>query len=84
MEYATPTSPSIPKVEAHAYNESTMSDYCRFAQVVLSLPPMQGVDTNFDLGIEQVNSGQSDGLRTRFVLYTDNTLWHQLMMMKDL
>jgi len=61
--------PSIPKFEAHASNESAMSDYCRFAQDVLSLPPMEGFDTDFDLGIEQGDSSQSNGLHKRFVLY---------------
>ena len=61
-----------------------MSDYCKFAQVVLSLPHMERVDVDFDLGIEQDDSGRSDGPRTRLVLQTDNMLWRQLMMMKDL
>jgi len=40
VEFAAPMPPSILEVEAHASNESTMSDYCRFAQAVLSLPSM--------------------------------------------
>jgi len=38
VEFATHMSPSIPKVEAHASNKSAMSNCCRFAQAVLSLP----------------------------------------------
>jgi len=76
--------PSIPKVEAHASKESTMSDYYMFAQAVLSLPPVEGFDIDFDLGVEQGDNGQSDGPHTPFVLYTDNALWHKLMMKKDL
>jgi len=38
VEFAAPMPPSILEVEAHASNESTMSDYCRFAQVVLLAP----------------------------------------------
>jgi len=45
---------------------------------------MEGVDVDFNLGIEHDDSGQSDGPRTRFVLYTANMLWRQLMIMKDL
>ena len=41
---------SIPKVETS--NEFTMSEYCRFAQAVLSLPPIEGFDADFDLEIE--------------------------------
>jgi len=61
-----------------------MSDYCRFAQVVLSLPPMEGVDLDFNLGIEHDDSGPSNGARYRFILYADNTLWHHLMRKKHL
>ena len=54
----------------------------------LRLRSLEGVAYNVevltDLGIEQGNSDQSDGPRTRFVLYTDSRLWHQLMMAKDL
>ena len=60
-----------------------MSNYCRFAQVVLSLPLMKGVDLDFDLGIEYDDSGSFDGASYRFVLYTDGTLWRNLMMKND-
>jgi len=63
VEFATLMPPNIPKVEAYAFNESTMSDYCMFAQVVLSLHLMEGFDADFDLRVEQSESGQSDGLR---------------------
>ena len=53
-------------------------------QAVLSLPPMEGLDADFDLGVEQVDSSPFDGLRTRFVLYADNALWRKLMKTKDL
>jgi len=69
-------SPSIPKVKAHASNESAMGDYCKFAQAVLSLSPIKGFDVDFDLGIEQGNSvslmdhvlGLSCALTVRFGL----------------
>ena len=83
-EFATLTLPSILEVEAYASNESSTSDYCRFAQVLLSLPPMEGVDLKFDLGIEYDNSGPSDGAIHWFVLYADGMLWCHLVMMKDL
>ena len=54
VEFAAPTPPSITKVKAYASNESSMSNYCRFAQVVLSLPHSEGVDLDFDLRIEYV------------------------------
>jgi len=67
VEFVAPTPPSTPEIEAHASNESTMSDYYKFAQVVLSLPAMQGVDAGFDLGIEQGDSSQSGEPCTQFV-----------------
>jgi len=39
VEFATPMSPNMPKVEDHASNESSTSNYCKFAQAILSLPP---------------------------------------------
>ena len=68
VEFASPTSPSVPKVEADASNESPMSCYCRFTQVIFSLPPMEGVDLDFDMGIEHDHSGQYEESRNHFVL----------------
>jgi len=42
--------------------------------VVLSLPFMEGVDVDFDMGIEYNDSGQSNGPSPWFVLYNDNML----------
>ena len=39
VEFTAPMPPNMPKVKAHVSNESSMSDYCRFAQVVPSLYP---------------------------------------------
>ena len=61
VEFPTPTPPSIPEIEAYAYNESSISDYCSFPQVVLSLPPIEGVDLDFDFGIKYKDSGPSNG-----------------------
>ena len=74
----------MPKVEAHISNESSISEYCRFTKAVLSLPPLEGFAEDFDLGIEQVASSPSNGLRVSFVLYVDNALWCHIMKMKDL
>ena len=38
-----------------------MSDYCRFAQTVLTMPPVEGFDADFDVGVEQVDDSLSDG-----------------------
>jgi len=35
VKAAAPTPPSIADVEIYAFNEYSMSDYCRFAEVVL-------------------------------------------------
>ena len=44
VQFVASMPPNIPKVEAHISNESSMSDYCKFAQAILSLPPMEGFD----------------------------------------
>jgi len=82
--FVSPMAPSIPNVEAYASNESSTSDYCRFTQLGLSLPPMEGVDLDFDLGIKYDDSGPSAETHYRFVLYANDMLWHHLMMKKDL
>jgi len=45
---------------------------------------MEGFDEDFDLGVEQVDSSPSDGLRVHLILYADNALWRQVMETKDL
>jgi len=52
MEFAAPMPPNTHKVKAYASKESTISDYYRFGQAVLSLPPMEGVNVDFDWAIE--------------------------------
>ena len=65
--------PNMPEVEVPVPNESSMSNYCRFAQAILSMPLMEGFD------------GDSlDKARVRFVLYADAALWHCVMKTKDL
>ena len=76
--------PNEPLVGAHFSNDSLMSEYCRFAQVVHSMPPLEGFDVDFDVGVEQVDGSPSDGQRERFVLHVDGALWHQIMRTKDL
>ena len=48
------------------------------------MPPIEGLDVDFDLGVEQVGSSPSNRLQVRFVLYADNALWRKLMKTKDL
>jgi len=76
--------PNTLEVKVPMPNESSMSNYCRFAQPVLSMPPMKGFNVEFDLGDEQLDSNPPDKARVRFVLYVDNALWHCVMKTKDL
>ena len=46
--------PNKPEVEALIFNESSMSDYCRFAQTVLCMPPVEGFDVDFDVGLDEL------------------------------
>jgi len=48
------------------------------------MPPMEGFDADFDVGVEQVDGSLSDRPQERFVLYADYILWHQVMKTKDL
>jgi len=84
VEFPAPMPPNMPKVEVYISNEYFMSNYYRFTQDVLSMPPMEGFDADCDLGVEQVNSDMLDRARVCFVLYTDNALWHRVMKTKDL
>ena len=84
VKFAIPTPSSIPKVKTYSSNESCKSDYYRFTQLVLILPPMEGIDLYFDLGIEYKDSGLSDIARYLIVLYADSALWCNLMIKKDL
>jgi len=47
VEFANLMPPNIPKVEVSIPNEFSMSDYCRFTQAVLFMPPMEGCDAYF-------------------------------------
>jgi len=48
----------------------------------MSLPPMDGVKFDFDLGVE-FGSGSSNGVQYKFILYADHTIWRYLMLKKD-
>ena len=61
-----------------------MSDYCRFAQTVLSMPPVEGFDADFDIGVERVDDSPSNEPQKRFALYANSALCHQVMKTKDL
>jgi len=67
VEFAAPIPPNKPEVEAPIFNESSMSDYCRFAQAILSMPSMEGFDADFDVGVERIDDSPSDGPQERFV-----------------
>ena len=43
VKFATPMPPKKPEVQVPIPNESSMSEYCRFAQIVLSMPPKEGL-----------------------------------------
>jgi len=52
VEFATAMPPNKPEVEAPISNESLMSDYCRFTQIVLFMPPVEGFNAYFNIGVE--------------------------------
>jgi len=82
-EFAAPIPPSITKDGPSSFNESSLSAYCMFAQLLTSLPPIERVDLDFDLGIES-SSGLSNGAHSWIVLYADPAIWRHLMIKNDL
>jgi len=54
VEFIAPMLSSIPKVAAHASNESTMTDYYRFTQTILSLHSVEGFEADFDLRLNKL------------------------------
>ena len=64
-------------------NKVPMSDYYRFAQVVQSMPQIDDIEYDFNLGVE-LRSGSSDGANYKFILYTDHIKWSHLMVKNDL
>ena len=63
MEFSAPMPPNKPEVEIPVSNDFSMTEYCRFAQVVHSMPSLEGFDADFDVGVEQVDGNLSNGPR---------------------
>jgi len=83
VKFVAPGPPSITKNKPYAINKGSTSDYCRFARVLMSLPPMDGITYDFDLGVE-FGGGPSDRVHYQIILYADCAIWCYLMMKKDL
>jgi len=75
---------NMPEIEVPISYDSSICEYCRFAQLVHSIHPLECFNVDFDVRLEQVDGSLSDGPRERFVLYADGALWHQVMKTKDL
>ena len=70
VEFNMPAPPSIVEDETYATNEVSMSDYCRFAQVVQSMPQIDDIEHDFDFGVK-LRSGLFDGAKYKFITCTD-------------
>ena len=70
VEFSTPMPPCMIEDETYATNELSMSDYCRFAQVVQYMPQIDDIKHDFDLGV-RLRSGPPDGAHYKFILYMD-------------
>jgi len=68
VDFVAPERPSITKDEPYAINKGSTSDYCMFARVLMCLPPMAGIEYDFDLRVE-FGSGPSDGTYYKIILY---------------
>ena len=60
-----------------------MSNYFKFAQVVQSMPPVDDLHCDFDIGVK-LGSGPSDGAHYKFILCTDHANWSYLIVKKGL
>jgi len=61
IEFSAPMPPSKLEVEAPVSNDSLISECCRFARVVHSVPLLEGFDAEFDVRVKQVNVTPSTG-----------------------
>ena len=52
VEFVAPVPPSITKDKPSVSNEGSLSAHCRIAQLLTYLPPIEGIDLDFDLGVE--------------------------------
>ena len=73
----------ITKDEPYVFNEESMNDCYRFSRVLMSLPLMDGVQYDFNLGAE-FDSGQSDRVHYKIILFADYAIWTNLMLKKYL
>ena len=66
---------SIVKSEPYAIDEGYLSDLYRFVSLMISMPPMSGVecDKDVDIGIE-FKGGPTDGAHSRIVIFMNLVL----------
>jgi len=77
--------PGIAKGEPYAVDEGYLSDLHRFITLMMSMPPMSGVDCDMDVDIETVfESGPSDGENPTIILFMDPMLQKYFLLKKDL
>jgi len=73
MDLVEHLSPNIVKDEPYAFYEGYLSYCCRFAQLVLSMPPLYGVEIDLDKEVEFgiiCDDGPSNDVHHRLVVYT--------------
>jgi len=83
VKLSVPMPPSMIEDETYATNDVSMSDYCKLAKIMQSMPQIDDNKHDFDLGVE-LRSGPSSGAQYEFILYTDRVKWSHLMAKKDL
>ena len=52
VEFSAPMPPSKPEVETPISNDSLITEYCRFTQIVHSMPHLEGFEADFDVGVK--------------------------------
>jgi len=68
VEFNAPVPPSAVEDEPFANNGVSMSDYCRFAQVVQSMLPIYDIECDFNLGVELSSARLMETTKTSFCI----------------
>ena len=74
--------PSIVKDESYTFDEGYSSNYYKFAQVLLSLPPLGivEIDIDFKLKFGCCDGGLFNGFHPKMIVYVNNAAWKYVVI----
>jgi len=77
--------PSIIEDKPCAVDEGYLSGLCRFVTLMMSMPPVEGVEYDVDVDINvEFEGGPSDDAYPRIIVIMDLALWKYFRLKKDL